>query len=191
MRTMTCARSRKLCCVRGAVQGSGWMDGWKHDGAAWGHSMELCGVTAGVTVLSVLLLRGEELSHGMSTALRGFAGTVRHENAFPSVASGPNKLGKYKTLWLNLYTTGWGHMVTEGGYRYMCLCDLCSCKSLITFRDSFLAVSASSFTKRPCKDVQGSDGYVGKCSTSKDNFCELIVQNSGALTVPSSVLGRL
>lgn len=96
---MTCARSRKLCCVRGAVCVAlcRAVDGWVAENA-WGHSMELCGVTAGVTVLSVLLLRGEELSHGMSTALRGFAGTVRHENAFPSVASGPNKLGKYETL---------------------------------------------------------------------------------------------
>lgn len=86
-----------LCAWRCAGQ---WMDGWlktrwrsmgSQHGAVWGHCW--CH-----TVLSVLLLRGEELSHGMSTALRGFAGTVRHENAFPSVASGPNKLGKYKTL---------------------------------------------------------------------------------------------
>lgn len=81
--------------------------------------------------------------------------------------------------------------MTEGGYRYMCLCDLCSCKSLITFRDSLQKLPGSSFTERLCKDVQGSDGYAGKCSTPKDNFCELIVQNSGALTVPSSLLGRL
>lgn len=46
----------------------------------------------------MLLLQGGELSRGTSAALRGFAGTVRHENAFPSVASGPNKLGKYETL---------------------------------------------------------------------------------------------